>query len=133
MLWRVQIALFSGVMVWGNFQFFPSFLTGNILIPLLGSVPFLLLYANAGGVFNGFRMMHYTLALGIIYNLSYLVFVSVPVVLGGKATGVVWSWLANSVITGIVSAFLLLNFLSKQSIHIRPVHSLALKKYLNLA
>jgi hypothetical protein len=131
-LWTVQIVVFSGVMVWGNLQFLPSSVTGNILIPLLGSVPFLLLYANACGVFNGFRMMDYTLALGIIYNLSYLVFVSVPVVLGGKATGVVWSWFANSAITGIVSAVLLLKFLSKRSIHIRPVHSLAFKKMFNL-
>lgn len=131
-LWAAQIALFSGVMVWGNLQFLPSSVTGNILIPLLCSVPFLLIYANACGVFNGFRMMDYTLALGIIYNLSYLLFVSVPVVLGGKSTGVVWSWFANSVITGIVSAFLLLRFLSKQNINIRPVHSIALKKILKL-
>lgn len=131
-LWTIQIALFFGAMVWGDLQFLPSSVTGRILIPLLGSVPFLLLYANACGVFNGFRMMDYTLKLGIIYNLSYLVFVSVPVVLGGKSTGVVWSWFANSAITGTVSTFLLLNFLSKRSINIRSVHSLALKKILKL-
>lgn len=131
-LWAVQIALFFGVMLWGNFHFLPSSLTPNVLIPLLGSVPFLLLYANACGLFNGFRMMDYTLVLGIIYSLSYLMFVSVPVVLGGKATGVVWSWFANSAITGIVSGYLLLNFLSKQNIPVQPLQPLAFKKIFKL-
>ncbi len=131
-LWTVQIVLFSAGMIRENLQFLPTSVTGNILIPLLGSVPFLLLYANACGVFNGFRMMDYTLALGVIYNLSYLVFVSVPVVLGGKSTGVVWSWFANSAITGISSALLLLHFLSRQSINIRPADLPAFRKIFKL-
>jgi O-antigen/teichoic acid export membrane protein len=131
-LWGVQIAIFSGAKLFGGIYFLPSSVTENILLPLVGVIPFLLLYANACGVFNGFRKMDYTLALGIIYNLSYLFLVSIPVVLGGKASGVVWSWLAVGAITGIVSVFFLRNFLIKERINRRPARPLAFKEILRL-
>ncbi len=131
-LWCVQIAFFLGADFWGKTHFLPSYVTRDILYPLLGAVPFLLVYGNACGVFNGFRMMDYSLALGILYNLSYLLLVSIPVILGGKASGVVWSWLAVGVISGAASVFVLHHFLQKEKINRWPGHPLALKEILKL-
>jgi O-antigen/teichoic acid export membrane protein len=131
-LWGFLVLIFMGARFFGGAHLLPSYITDDILLPLFGSVLFLFLYSNSCGVFNGLRRMEYAFALGTIFNISYLLIVSVPVILGGTASGVLWSWLAVTALTGLLSIFIFHRFLGENAISHKAKSPLHLKRVLKL-
>jgi O-antigen/teichoic acid export membrane protein len=131
-LWGFQVLVIIGARFSGGVHLLPSYITDDILLPLFGSVFFLFLYSNSCGVFNGIRRMEYTFALGTVFNVSYLLIVSVPVILGGKASGVLWSWLTVTALTGIFSLFVFRRFFGENPISVRPKLKLPMTQVLKL-